>query len=77
VPFTNNWGSSYEEGDDVVGGLYYQKWGNSDNSYVLLKDSCKVYVYSHLMRAIKFLMPLGNHRVIGNDAIYELLKETL
>ncbi len=32
APFIDNWENSYEEGDDVVKGLYYQKWGNSDNS---------------------------------------------
>jgi hypothetical protein len=66
-----------EEGDDFVGGLYYQKWENSDNSYVFLKDSHKVYVYSHLVRVVKFMIPPRNHKVIGNDAIYELLEETL
>jgi hypothetical protein len=29
------------------------------------------------MRVVKFLMPPRNHKVIGNDAIYELLEETL
>jgi hypothetical protein len=77
APFIDNWGSSYEEGDDVVEGLYYQKWGINDNFYVLLKDSHKVYVYSHLVKVIKFMMPPRNHKMIGNDAIYELLEETL
>jgi hypothetical protein len=73
MPFTENLGSI----NDVVRGLYYQKWGNSDNSYVFLKNSNKVYVYSHLIRVVKFLMPPRNHKVIGNDAIYEFPKETL
>jgi len=77
APFINNWGNIYEEGDDVVEGLYYQKWGNNDNSYVFLKDSHKVYVYSHLVKVVKFLMPPKNHKVIGNHAIYELPEETL
>ncbi len=59
APFIDNQGSSYEEGDDVVKGLYYQKQGSSDNSYVLLKDSYKVYVYSHLVKVMKFTMLLG------------------
>jgi hypothetical protein len=58
--FTNGWGTSFEE-DDVVGNTYYQKWGHSDTSYVLLKDSQKVYICSHMVRAIKFLMPPRNH----------------
>jgi len=77
TPFIDNWGNSYEEGDDVVGGLYYQKWGNNDNYYVFFKDSHKVYVYSHIVMVVKFLMPPRNHKVIGNDAIYELLEEIL
>jgi hypothetical protein len=72
VSFTNNWGSN-EEGDDVVGGLYYQKCGNNDNSYVLLKDSHKVYVYYHLIRVVKFLMPPKNHRMTGNDIVMTFL----
>jgi hypothetical protein len=75
--FTDNWGTSFEEGDDVVGGIYYQKWGHSDTSYVLLKDSQQVYIFSHMVRAIKFLMPPRNHRMNGNDHVYELLGETM
>jgi hypothetical protein len=75
--FIDQWGISFEEGDDVVGGIYYQRWGNYDTSYVLLKYLHKVYFYSHLVRAIKFLMPPKNHRVGGNDPIYELPKEIL
>jgi len=70
-------GNSFNEGDDVVAWLYYQKWGSSDSSYVLLKYSHVVYVYFHLVRAIKFLMPPKNHRVSGNDVMYELLKDVL
>jgi len=40
TPFINKWGiSNYEEGANVIRGLYYQKWGNNDNTYVLFKDS--------------------------------------
>jgi hypothetical protein len=37
--FKCEWGIEFEEGDDVVAGKHYQKWGNSYSSYVLLKDS--------------------------------------
>jgi hypothetical protein len=46
--------------------------GDSDSSFVLFKDSHDVYMYSHFIRAIKFLMPPKNHHVFGNDAVYEL-----
>jgi hypothetical protein len=62
TPFIDKWGiSSYEEGVDVIGGLYYQKWGNNDDTYALFKDSQKVYVYSHLTRVVEFLMLSKNH----------------
>ncbi len=28
--FTNRWGKTFDEGDDAVVGLYYQKWGNNE-----------------------------------------------
>ncbi len=51
----------FEKGDDVAAGKYYQKWGNSYSSYVLLKDSHIVYMHAHLVRAVKFLMPPKDH----------------
>jgi hypothetical protein len=30
--FTNKWGTSFEVGDYVVVGLYYQKWGTNEHS---------------------------------------------
>jgi hypothetical protein len=65
-------GSSYEVGDDIVIGTYYQKWGIVDDSYVLLEISHIVFIYSHLVWAIKFPVFPKHHRVNGNDPIYEL-----
>ncbi len=40
TPFIDKWGiSHYEEGANVIRSLYYQKWGNIDNTYALFKDS--------------------------------------
>jgi hypothetical protein len=50
--FTDHWGTYFDEGDDVVARLYYQKWGSSDSSYVLLKDSQIMYVYLHLVKVV-------------------------
>ncbi len=75
--FTDNWGTSFDVVDDVVTCFYYHKWGNNDSSYVLLKDSHVVYVYSHLVRVVKFLMPPRNHWVSGNDIVYGLPKDIL
>jgi len=75
--FTYQWGTSFDANDDVVGNIYYQWWGNNDTFYVLLKDSHRAYLYSHLVKAVRFLMPPKNHGVSGNDLIYELLGKIL
>jgi hypothetical protein len=45
-PYKCRWGINFDEGDDVVVGKYYRKWGNSNSSYVQLKkfSSC-VHVF--------------------------------
>lgn len=43
----------------------------------MLKYSHVVYVYSHLVKAVKFMMPPNNHHVNGNDVMYELSKNVL
>jgi hypothetical protein len=68
--FPNKWGTSFAIGDDVVAGLYYQRWGNGDISFVLLKDS-------HVVCVAKFLMPHKDHIISGNDSVYEMSKDTL
>jgi hypothetical protein len=75
--FKNKWGTSFEVGDEMVVGLYYQKWGTSDYTYVLLKDSHLVFMHSYLVHAIKFLMPPKDYRVSGNDQVYELNEYTM
>ncbi len=57
--------------------LYYQRWGHSESSYVLLKDSPMVCMHDRLVRVVKFLMPPKDHRVSGNDGVYELTRDTL
>jgi hypothetical protein len=46
-PLNYKWGMNYNEGDEVVVRKCYEKWGNSDSRYVLLKDS-HVYIYVHI-----------------------------
>ncbi len=64
-------------GDYVVVSLYYQKWGTNEHSYVLLKDSHLTYLHSHLVCAIKFLMPPKDYRMSGNSSMYELNDDAL
>jgi len=51
--------------------------GEFDSTYVLLKDSRVVYLYSHLVKVVKLLMPPKNHCVFGNDSLYELLSDAV
>ncbi len=57
--------------------LYYQKWGHSESSYVLLKYSHVVYLHVHLVQVLKFLMPPKDSKVSGNDGVYELTRDIL
>jgi hypothetical protein len=64
-------GTNYYEGNEVVVGKNCQKWGNSYSSYVLLKDSSVVYLYSCMVKAMKFLVPPKDYYVFVNDALFE------
>jgi len=75
--FTDKWGTSFEVGDYVVVGLYYQKWVTNEHSYVLLKDSHLAYLHSHLVCVVKFLMSPKDYKVSGNSSVYELSDHTL
>jgi hypothetical protein len=48
--FEDKWGTLISIGDAVVVSLYYQRWGHSESSYVLLKDSHVVYMHAHLVQ---------------------------
>jgi hypothetical protein len=76
-PLMYNWGIEYYEGDEIVVGKYYQKWGKSNSTYVLLKDSNVVYLYSHLMKVVNLLMPPKYYCVFGNDALFELPNDAI
>jgi hypothetical protein len=57
--------------------VYTTKGGAIESSYGLLKDSHVVYMHVHLVRVVKFLMPSKDHKVNGNDSVYELTQDTL
>ncbi len=52
-PLKCKWGTDYSKGDEVVAWKYYQKRGNSNSFYVLLKDSNVVYLFSHVVKSMK------------------------
>jgi hypothetical protein len=72
VAFQCKWGEEFEVGDEALAGIYYQRWGNADSSYVLLKNSHTVFVHARYVRAVKFAMLPKDYRVQGNDLVYEL-----
>jgi hypothetical protein len=75
--FTDKWGTSFVIiSDDVVAGLYYQRWGSNDRSFVLLKDFHVIYVLCNLVCVAKFLMPPRDHIVSGNDGVYRMDEDT-
>ncbi len=76
-PLNYKWGMNYNERDEVVARKYYKKWANSNSTYVVLKDSHVVYLYSHLISVMKFLMPPKNHCVFGNESLYELPSDAI
>jgi hypothetical protein len=64
-------GYKFVVGEQVIIGKYYQKWGTSYSTYVLLKDSHVVFLYSHLVQERRFLMIPKDYCVQGNDLVYE------
>jgi hypothetical protein len=57
--------------------VYTTKGGAIGSSCVLLKDSHVVYIHAHLIQVVKFLVPPKDHKVSGNDGVYELTRDTL
>jgi hypothetical protein len=74
-PFHCVWGNSFEIGDHVIEGLYFQNWGTRARNYVFLNNSLPAFVHSHLLKATKFPMIPLDHRVKGSDPIYNLPEE--
>jgi len=71
-----SWHLMHAYGHDKRGWHDYRKLlpkvGDSNLLYVLFKDSHFVYMYAHLVKAIKFLMPPKSHWIYQNDAVFEL-----
>jgi hypothetical protein len=70
--FKCKWGETFNVGDKVVAGKYYQKWGRSESNYVLLRKGETIHLLASCVRAIKFPMFPAQHRVSGNDPVYTL-----
>ncbi len=73
--FTDDWGQTWYEGGNVIGGLWYERPQPKNWTYHLNENSPLAQVYSHLVTTFKFLMPLIVHVLKGNFTTYELSKD--
>jgi hypothetical protein len=71
----DSYGQTVTKGEQIVIGKYYKQQGRSDLSYVLCSEG-EAYIYSHLVRAVKFPMSQAVHRQRGNVVVYRLDSET-
>ncbi|CAM6096299.1 unnamed protein product [Calypogeia fissa] len=71
----DHYGQTVTRGDQIVVGKYYRQQGRSQYSYVLCPER-EAYIYSHLIRAVKFPMTQAIHRQRGNTAVYKLDPKT-
>ncbi|CAM6097897.1 unnamed protein product [Calypogeia fissa] len=71
----DNYGQTVTRGEQLVVGKYYQQQGQSEYSYVL-RPQGEAYIYSHLVRAMKFPMTQATHRQRGDIIVYKLDIET-
>jgi hypothetical protein len=74
---TDEWGVTVTRGDEVVEGLYYQRQGRRENSYVLLQDVGAACVYSHLVCANRFSMTRAQHKQKSGTSVYQLSDSAL
>ncbi|CAM6129056.1 unnamed protein product [Calypogeia fissa] len=71
----DSYGQTVTKGEQIVKGKYYEQQGRNECSYVLCPDG-EAYIYSHLVRAVKFPMRQAAHRQKGNITVYKLDLET-
>ena len=71
------WGGSFEVGNCVVAGTYYQRWGRTDKTYVYLNESRVAHVNADAVIASKFLMRPASYRVKGQESLYKISEDTL
>jgi hypothetical protein len=76
-PFECVWRGSFEVGNCVVAGTYYQRWGRTDMTYVFLNESRVFYVNADLVIACKFLIRPTSYKVKGQESIYKISNDTL
>jgi hypothetical protein len=70
-------GKVVERGDKIVEGLYYQRKGLSQTSYILLRDKGVSFHYSHLILTLKFRMVQARHKQKGDTTVYQMSENSL
>jgi hypothetical protein len=70
-------GKVVDRGDEFVEGLYYQRKGLKENSYVLLREHGVGFFYSHLILRSKFNMKEAHLKQKGGTTVYQLSNQTL
>ena len=70
--FKCKWGETFQVGDKVIQGRYFQKFGTGADTYVYLQKSHLAHHNVDYIRAVKFPMIIAEHRVAGNTAVYKL-----
>jgi hypothetical protein len=75
--FIDAYKNRYYEGDSMIPRWYYELIWPTSKTYYFNYSGQPAYVYSHIMHASKFVMPLTSHTVKGNYSTFELPNETL
>ncbi len=65
----NTYGQMFFYGNQIVINKYFKQQGRSSYSYVQC-DIGEAYIYSHLIRAMKFQMIKSSHRQKGGKLVY-------
>jgi len=71
--FTDAYKNTYYEGDEVIGGCYYDLFQPRSRTYMLNDESQLAYIYSHLVCASNFALPPTTHNIRGSYLTFELL----
>ena len=61
----DSWGQKVYQGEQIVIGTYYKQKGKKLTSFIREDPSLQAFIYSHLVLALKFQMPMAMHRQKG------------
>ncbi len=75
--FIDAYKNTYYEGDELIQGRYYDLLRLGSMTYYFNDDVPLAYIYSHLVYASNFTMPLTSHNIRGSYPTFELPNETL